>query len=238
MVASDTTRLVTTDENIAQVTSLATIPGTGADQLWMIVKRTINGSTRQYIEYFAPNFNADDGDLKEDAFFVDSGLTYSGSAASTISGLDHIEGQTASILGNGDFYVPQDVSSGTLSSFSPTLTKAQIGLGYTSTIKTIRPEIGSEDGTAQGKTKRIFEVMIRFINTLGCKFGPSLDDLDEILFRESDDPMDSSSPLFTGDKTVKFHGGWETDGQIFIVQDQPFPMTVSAVVTRLTNNDG
>ena len=102
----------------------------------------------------------------------------------------------------------------------------------------MRPEIGSEDGTAQGKTKRIFEVMIRFINTLGCKYGPSVSDLDEILFRDSDDPMDSAAPLCTGDKTVFFHGGWETEGQIIIVQDQPFPLTVSSVVTRLTNNDG
>ena len=238
VTTSDTTRLATTDENIAQVTSLGTIPGSGADQLWMICKRTINGVTRQYIEYFAPNFNADDGDLKEDGIFSDSALTYSGTATASVTGLDHLEGQTASILGNGDFYVPQDVSSGALSSFSPTLTKAQIGLGYKSTIKTLRPEIGSEDGTAQGKTKRIFEVMIRFINTLGCKYGPSVSDLDEILFRDSDDPMDSSAPLFTGDKTVFFHGGWETEGQIIIVQDQPFPMTVSSVVTRLTNNDG
>lgn len=235
---SDTTRLATTDEDIAQVTSLASIPGVGADQLWLIVKRTINGVTRQYIEYLAPNFNADDGNVKEDAVFSDSLLTYSGSATGTITGLDHVEGQTVSILGDGSFYIARDVSSGSITGLSPTVKKAQVGLGYKSTIKTLRPEIGSEDGTAQGKTKRVFEVMVRFINTLGCKFGPNLNDLDEILFRQTYNPMDSSAPLFTGDKIVKFHGGWETEGQIFIVQDQPLPMTVSCVVTRLTNNDG
>jgi len=224
--------------NHGVVTSIATIPTSSEDQLWLIVKRTINGNTRQYVEYLAPNFNADDGDLKEDAIFVDSSLTYSGSAVATVINLDHLEGETVDILGNGDVYAQQVVSSGTVSGLNPTVTKAQVGLPYTSTVKTLRPEAGSEDGTAQGKTKRVFDVTVRFLNTLGAKFGPDTSNLDEILFRDGSDDMDSSPPLFTGDKEVNFHGTWDTTGQIVIQQDQPLPMTISAVVTRIMVNDG
>jgi len=57
----------------AVVETVAVIPGDGAnDEVWIIVKRTINGSTVRYIEYFKP---MDYGSEQEDAFFVDSGLT-------------------------------------------------------------------------------------------------------------------------------------------------------------------
>jgi len=238
ITTSDTTRLATTDQAQAQVTSLATIPTASENQLWMIVKRTVNGVTRQYVEYLAENFNADDGDDKSDGVFVDSSLYYTGSAVSSVSNLDHLEAQTVAVLGNGAVYPRQRISSGGISGLDPTVTKAQVGLPYTSTLKTLRPEAGSEDGTAQGKTQRVFEVTVRFINTLGARFGGDTDNLDEILFRDGSDPMDSSPPLFTGDKAANFHGTWDTTGQIMVIQDQPLPMTISAIVTRIMLNDG
>lgn len=70
----------------------------------MIVQRTINGTTRRYIEYLSNQFDVDEDETKADAFFIDSGLTYSSTAASSISGLDHLEGEAVSILGDGSVY--------------------------------------------------------------------------------------------------------------------------------------
>jgi hypothetical protein len=50
--------------------------------------------------------------------------------------------------------------------------------------------------------------------------------------------MDSSPPLFTGDKSLAFRGGWETEGHVVIVQDQPLPIHITAIITRLVTNDG
>jgi hypothetical protein len=143
----------------------------------MIVQRTVNGSTRRYVEFMEARFDTDEGKTQATAFFVDSGLSYDGSATATVSGLDHLLNDTVHFLGNGDVYSTQAVTgysvgySG-LSSISPTVEKAQIGLPYYSTIKTLRPEAGSDDGVAQGKMKRVFEVTIRFIQTLGAFVGP------------------------------------------------------------------
>lgn len=63
--------------------SVAVITGEDEeDQVWVIVKRTIDGDTKRYVEYFKPHelFN-----VYEDAFFVDSGLTWDGGAAITIT---------------------------------------------------------------------------------------------------------------------------------------------------------
>ena len=96
-------------DSFGHVESVATIPGAlDEDQTYLIVKRTIGGATKRYIEYF--NF-FDFGDNILDAYFVDSGLTYSGSAATTISGLDHLEGQTVRIVANGATHPDKVVSS-------------------------------------------------------------------------------------------------------------------------------
>jgi len=68
-----------------EVKSVACIPrpDRSGDDVWMIVSRTINGATVQYIEYMTEYFNSDDG--QESAFFVDSGLTYDGYLAATLT---------------------------------------------------------------------------------------------------------------------------------------------------------
>jgi hypothetical protein len=50
--------------------------------------------------------------------------------------------------------------------------------------------------------------------------------------------MDSAPPLFTGDKTIKFRGSWESEGQIVVQQKQPLPMHIAAIISRLITNDG
>ncbi len=60
------------------VESAATIPGTSEDELWLSIRRDVNGLTVRYIEQMQP---FDWGTDQEDAFLVDSGLTYDGGVA-------------------------------------------------------------------------------------------------------------------------------------------------------------
>ena len=103
------------------------------DEFFIIVKRTINGATRRYVEHLTL---FDYGTDQKDAFFVDSGLTYSGSAATVISGLDHLEGQSVSILADGSTHPNKTVSGGSIT-LERSSTKVNIGLGYTSLLQTI-----------------------------------------------------------------------------------------------------
>jgi len=207
---------------------------TDEDQIWVIVKRTINGVTRRYVEFFTP-FQFDSSLT---AFqFLDSGLSYSGSATSTLTGLEHLNGQSVSIIANGATHPNKTVASGSVT-LERTTTLAKAGLAYTSTLQTMRLDVGSQDGTSQGKTKRIFDVTLRFFETVGAKVGPDLNNLEEIPFRSSAAPMDVAVPLFTGDKKIEFRGNFETDGFLFVVQDQVLPMTLLSLYPRLVTNDG
>ena len=218
--------------------TVITIPGNNEDELWMIVQRTVGGVTRRYVEGMTSKFDTFRDSSKVGAIFVDSSLTYDSTATASLSGLDHLEGETVSILGNGSVYANQTIASGAVSSLSPTVTRASIGLPYTSILTTLRPEQGGDDGVAQGRTKRVFESTFRFLDTLGAEYAPAGGSFDEIQFRTGSTPMDISPPLFSGDKTVQFHGSWETDGQLSIRQIQPLPFELTAIVTRILTHSG
>ena len=216
------------------VESVATIPNeSGEDEVYVLVARTIDGSTARYIERMK---SIEFGSDIEDAFFVDSGLTYSGSAATSISGLDHLEGETVTIVANGSTHATKVVSSGSIT-LDRSTTKCHIGLPYTSTLQTMRVEAGGVEGTSQGKTKRIRDVTLRVLNSVGAKVGPDENNLELIPFRDSSMSMDNAVPMFTGDKDIEFPAGYDSDGFVVVKQDQALPLTILAIFPRLQTFD-
>ena len=216
--------------------SVATIPTDDSEyQTWVIVKRTIDGSTKRYIEYIH-NLNFDETD--DTSFnFLDSQLEYDGAAATTISGLSHLEGETVSVLADGATHPDVTVSSGEIT-LSRSSEKVKVGLAFTSLLQTMRLDAGAQNGTSQSKTKRIYDITLRLYETLGVEVGPDLNNMERIPFRSSADAMDSSVGVFTGDKEVEFRGNYETDGFIFVRQDQPLPLTILSLYPKLQTNDG
>ena len=217
--------------------SIASISGTlTEDEVWVIVKRTINGATKRYVECFS-DFDFDETDAN-DFKFLDSHLSYSGSATTTLSGLAHLEGQTVSILADGAAHANKTVSSGAIT-LDRSVTKACVGLSYDSILQTMRIEGGAAEGTSQGKTKRISKVVLRLFETVGVKVGPSLTNLELIPFRTTSsllsNPVDT---LLSGDKEIEFNDDYNSDGFIFIKQDQPLPCSILAIYPTLVTSDG
>ena len=218
------------------VESLVTVPSpvNDRDDLWMVVRRTINGSTKRYIEYMAAEYES--GDDQADAFYVDCGLSYDGSPATTISGLGHLEGQTVDVLADGASHPQRTVASGSIT-LQRSASVVHVGLPCPAKLATMRLNAGSADGTAQGKTKRVNKMRVRLMDTLGGKMGPSETELDEIMFRSTGDVMDAPPPIFTGDKELPWRGGYETDAIVWYVNDQPLPATVVAIMPSVTTQD-
>ena len=226
-----------TGDAVVESVCVIPAPDRSRDELWMIVKRTINGTTKRYIEYMDREYR--DGDDQADAYYVDCGGTYSGAPTTTISNLDWLEGQTVQILADGATHPSKtvgEITPGTIE-LQVAASTVHVGLGYDSVLQTNRIEAGSADGTAQGKTKRINKCIIRFYNTLGAKAGPDSDNLDELQFRSASDPMNAPPPIFTGDKLMDWPGGYDFDGYVMVVQSQPLPMTVVAIMPHVTTFD-
>ena len=216
--------------------SVATIPTDDSEyQTYVIIKRTINGSTKRYVE-FIHQYDFDETD--DTSFnFLDSQLSYSGSAVTTLGGLSHLEGQTVSVLANGATHPDVTVSSGQIT-LARSATKVKVGLSYTSLLQTMRIDAGSQNGTSQSKTKRIYEITARLYESIGIEVGPDLNNMERIPFRSSANAMNSGISVFTGDKEIEFRGNYETDGFIFVRQTQPLPLTVLSLYPRLITNDG
>lgn len=222
----------------AKVESVAVIPHPDGDtdQVWMVVSRTVGGSTVKHIEYLEKVWSEDDA--AEDAFFVDSGLTYDGSPVTTVSGLDHLEGETVSILADGATHPDKTVSSGSIT-LERSASVIHAGLPYTATLQTMRMDGGAADGTAQGKTKRITNATIRLYQAgPGLWVGPNLTDMEEVHFRDSSMAMDEPVPLFTGDKgPIEWPEGYEQDARVAVQHRLPLPCTIIAIMPQLVTQD-
>ena len=235
ITTGDETRLASTNESKAVCESVAVIPTDDTEyEVYVIIKRTINGATKRYIEVLNTfDFTETDNTTFN---FLDSQLSYSGSSTTTLSGLSHLEGQTVSILADGATHPNKIVSSGEIT-LDRAVTKAKVGLSYSSILQTMRLDAGSQNGTSQGKTKRIYEITIRLFESVGVEVGESLTNMERIPFRTSADPMDQGIPPFTGDKAVEFRGNYDTDGFIFVRQTQPLPLTILSLYPELQTND-
>lgn len=215
------------------VESIASIPEGSEDTVYVSVKRTINGATVRHIEYMKPIYFGED---VEDAYYVDGGLTYNGSATTTISGINHLEGEEVTILADGASHANKTVTNGTIT-LDRSASKVHLGYNYESLLETLRIEAGADDGISQGKIKRIHGVTVRFLDTVGAEVGPDTANLDRIPFRSSANPMNSALSLFTGDKEIFFPSGYDNDSRVVVRQNQPLPMTILAVIRRSNTFD-
>ncbi len=163
----------------------------------------------------------------------DVSLTVTGHAQrviKTMTGLDHLDDKTVDVLADGAAHPQKTVSSGSIT-LERYANKVHAGLNYESHLQPMELE-------TRGKKVRIAKILIRFYETLGCKAGPDEDNLETLIFRKGSDPMDSPPPLFTGEKeTPGWKGGYEDEGNVLIVQDQPLPLTVLALIAEMQTSE-
>lgn len=78
--------------------SVAVIPGTNEDRVWFVTSNTIDSNSVTYVEQMQ---EFDWGDDQEDIFFVDSGLSYDGGAAVTVTGVTKADPAVVSATAHG-----------------------------------------------------------------------------------------------------------------------------------------
>lgn len=297
----------------------------GVDELWCVVKRTIDGVDRRYIELFVPRLDYDvDFNLTPDnGYFVDCGLSYDGwnyetsyeveiqgsddwdrgdsltlvatgdtpflashvdryfkirnsdwesvivkctaytdsthitvtpwnktvpenlrntpttyyaLMASTLSGLDHIEGKDVSVLADGNVVTGKTVSDGSVDLSRP-FAKIHIGLPYEAYVETLDFEYATETGTVQDKERQVLSAVVRLENTRSLFIGPDSDNLNEIAFR-SEEPLGEPIQLFNGDKAIEVNPPVEErQGRLLLKITDPVPATVLSIIARMTHGE-
>lgn len=212
--------------------SIATISENGRDTVYVIVRRNINGVNKRYIERLESRTVND----AEDSFFLDSGLTYSGGNTITVSGLDHLEGETVSILANGYTVPDQVVASGQIT-LARAANKIHVGLSYLPVIETLDIDVPSPTETLKSQMKSVARVIIEVDGSRGGWVGPTnIDAMKEIKPRFDSDDYGAIA-LKTYKQEIFIEPDWSRGGGVRIEQRVPLPMTILSVIPKFDVSD-
>ncbi len=147
------------------------------------------------------------------------------------SGLGHLEGKTVSVCGDGTAHEDVVVVSGSVT-LTDYFNKVHVGLPFESKLQPMKPELQTQSGSMRGKTKKIDSIIFSFYKTIGATFGTT-QGTETIPFRKVSDATGQAVPLFTGEKQQSFPGGYELNGDVFVSQKQPLPLTVRTITSSL-----
>jgi hypothetical protein len=189
------------------------------DVLYVVVRRTINGSSVRYIERMHSRLFTD----PEDAYFVDAGGTYSGAATTSITGLAWLEGKTVNILADGAVHPQRVVTSGAVTLDQPA-SKVQIGLPITADIQSL-PMTFEGLGFGQGRPKNLNRVWLRVYRSSAIYAGPTFSKLKQAKQRTTE-PYGSAPNLVTDELQIDLDPSWQYSGQVCVRQIDPLPITI------------
>lgn len=206
--------------------AVATVSEGNEDVLYAVVRRTIAGVQRRYIERMRSRQFA----TPADAFFVDCGLTYNGAPATTFAGLSHLEGKTVAVLADGAVHPPVVVQSGAIALQQPA-SVVQVGLPITADLQTL-PLSLEVQAAGQGNRKNVNEVDLRVRESSGIFAGPRFDALREHKAR-TDEPYGSAPRLQNGMVRIVTQPSWGDDAAVCVRQADPLPLTITSMVLRV-----
>ena len=186
------------------------------DQAWFVMQRTVGGVTKYFVE------------MQNQDISVHSGLVYSGAPIAAVSGLDHLNGETVRVVGDGAVYDNQVVARGTVdlaygATAGPAASEIAVGLAITPNPSgsTLEPAIKDQAGSTRYKRKHWASLAFELEDTAGLTINGKT----QIQYRTPADPMDSAEPTFTGTKQIA-NLGWSRNGSISWEQQLPLPATV------------
>ena len=107
-----------------------------------------------------------------------------------------------------------------------------VGLGYTSRLKTLPIEFNGQDGTYQSRKKRLSRMMVYLKNSRGGLFGMDEFNLAEVKWR-SNEFYNTAIKLYTGKKYVVVPSTWTDTLSLFVIQEDPLPMSVLSIVPEI-----
>lgn len=219
------------------VEDIAALPSTDGtvDDLWMIVKRTIDSGTKRYIEYLAEPFEPTSATDKNDAGYVDSALEYSGASATALSGLWHLNGETVQVIGAGGVQATKVVSNGAITA-ATAATHFWVGLNYTSYVRTLRVEPAGAG--LSGRTRKVSRVTARILNSLVGLAGLTQAGANQQIVNQTTyPPATPGTELQTGEFDIQLPGDFDTKGQFTLVQSTPLPLDIVAVTAWVSGSD-
>ena len=203
----------------ADVESVATIYGNGTeDEVWMVVKRTVSGQDYRTIERFPLLWrkHIDDQTINSWRYLDGWSAFPSGEAGRSLFGIAHLNGKTVTIVQEGQAPITRTVTLGVV--VLPAATAGYLGLPYTSTLTPMKLDMDLEDGSSQGRKKRIHKIIARLYKSRGGEISTNNGQWYAL-----------ADTLSTGDQKMILAGAFGLDADVTLRQTAPYPMAVIAL---------
>lgn len=228
---------ISTDGEIEDVCVLPALSGDIDDQVYYVVKRTIDGSEVRFIEKWAQEADCVGGDL---CMLADAFVTYTGSATTTITGLGHLEGEQVVVwadgadVGTDDETDPENwtqiytVNGGQIT-LAAAASNVVVGLPYEARFKSAKL------GQALNRHKAIehLGLVMADVHRKGLRYGRDFDYLDNMPEIESGADVTDEVRADYDEEPVVFPGTWGTDERLCLLGAAPRPVTVLAAIPDL-----
>lgn len=239
---------VTTDGLIEDVVVLPADDGVAEDKVYYVVNRTINGATKRYLEKWAIETDCQGSTLNKQA---DSFITFTnGPASATVTGLDHLEGESVVVWADGKCLDDSngDIATFTVSSGSISLTNdgsaysattGIVGLPYTAQFKSTKLAYAAAGGSAFNVKKKLARVglIMAYVHAKGLKYGDSFSYLNDLPSMENGQAVDEDAVRTHYDEPkLPTKAGWDTDSRLCLQSQAPRPCTVLAAVVEMEAN--
>ena len=213
-----------------EIEDVAVLPGTVEDQVYYIVKRTINSVTQRHICKWAMESEAIGGTTNK---MADSFVHYTGAATTTITGLAHLEGETVSVWADGAEVDDAVVASGQIT-LGTAATEVIVGLKYTAQFQSAK--LASLQGIGLSERKKVNRIgfLAENLHYQGLQYGPDFDNLYDL-------PLVENSEITAADfihedyhePNFPFGGEWEPDSRICLQAQSPRPCTLMAALVEM-----
>lgn len=203
------------------VENVCCIPGDKRDELFLVVNR---GGVR-FVERMADRLESKD---PKEQFFVDCGRTYRGEPANVISGLGYLEGKEVAVLADGQVLPRQTVQNGQIT--LPVMAQVvHVGLPYKARLRTLSGDLNTSSGSVMAKKKKYLGAMVSFVDSRSAMVGTKDGRLEKWI---PEKPLAYNTPkeLMTEDKKFTFSAGYEFMPSVIVQQQDPLPLTVTAVI--------
>lgn len=204
-----------------------------ADQVWFVVNR---GGTRS-IERFDPShFSKLEQGTFDKLVYVDCAKMAEGTNLTSLTGLNHLNGQSVAILAGGGVEPLQTVTSNQVTGI-PAASVIIAGLPFTSRLQPSKIEVGMADGTSQGRKHTSKRATVNLWKTYGAQYAdsPAADENNwfEILNRSTETNSGSPEQLFTGLVDINNLDAHRTSVDLTIRQTLPLPCNVLAIIPKI-----
>lgn len=216
------------------VEGVVRLPGEIEDQVYYVVRRTINGQTKRYLERLARQSDCVPGDV---VHLLDSHRIFTGADTSNLGGLLHLEGEEVTVWADGAHRGSYTVSGGQITvvdgNCDPlTVQNACVGLPYTASYKSAK--LGT---LFDRKRVTALGLMARDLHHDAVRYGDGEGDLFPLPRIEQGKPVGSNKSWtsYQEDK-LPVNPGWSVDSTVRLEAQSPYPATILALVPTVEGN--